>query len=121
MPMALEEPYGVVLLQIVVLVKSHLSTKVTSIGTKRMPMALEEPYGVVLLQTVVLVKSHLSTKVTSRGTREMPMRKFIKVFVSSVMSATCRAHKRMPSNYTRKDFILMLTTSLKCLSAIMSC
>ena len=56
MPMALEEPYGVVLLQIVVLVKNHLSTKVTSIGTKRMPMALEEPYGVVLLQTVVLVK-----------------------------------------------------------------
>ena len=51
----------------------------------------------------------------------MPMRKFIKVFVSSVMSATCRAHKRMPSDYTRKDFILMLTTSLKCLSAIMSC
>ena len=49
----------------------------------------------------------------------MPMRKFIKVFVSSVMSATCRAHKRMPSNYTRKDFILMLTTSLKYLSAFM--
>ena len=50
------------MLQTVVLVKSHLSTKVTSIGTNRMPMALEEPYGVVLLQIVVLVKSHLSTK-----------------------------------------------------------